>query len=41
MHGPSGPLKLTIDASWPQGPGLVEELKAVFEHHKGEAEFGS
>ncbi len=30
------PLKLTIDAAR-LNPGLVEELKAVFEHHKGEA----
>jgi len=34
---PSGPLKLTIDAA-KVSPSLVEELKAVFEHHKGEAD---
>jgi DNA polymerase-3 subunit alpha len=34
---PSGPFELTIDAaSW--SDGLFDELKAVFEHHKGEAE---
>ena len=35
---PAGPLKLLIDASQLSKPGLVEELKAVFEHHKGEAD---
>jgi DNA polymerase-3 subunit alpha len=34
---PSEPLKLHIDVS-KVSPGLVEELKAVFEHHKGEAD---
>jgi DNA polymerase-3 subunit alpha len=34
---PGGPFELTIDAaSW--SDGLLDELKAVFEHHKGEAE---
>ncbi|HVY96999.1 MAG TPA: DNA polymerase III subunit alpha [Solirubrobacterales bacterium] len=34
---PAGPFELTIDvSSW--SDGLFEELKAVFEHHKGEAE---
>ena len=34
---PTGPFELTIDvASW--SDALLEELKAVFEHHKGEAE---
>jgi DNA polymerase-3 subunit alpha len=34
---PSGPFELTIDAtSW--NDGLFDELKAVFEHHKGEAD---
>ena len=34
---PAGPFELTIDAaSW--SDALLEELKAVFEHHKGEAE---
>jgi DNA polymerase-3 subunit alpha len=33
----SGPFELTIDAAgW--SDGLFEELKAVFEHHKGESE---
>jgi DNA polymerase-3 subunit alpha len=35
---PSGPLKLTIDPLKLKIPGLVDELKAVFEHHKGEAD---
>jgi DNA polymerase-3 subunit alpha len=35
---PSGPLKLTLDASLlSANPDLVDELKTVFEHHKGEA----
>jgi DNA polymerase-3 subunit alpha len=34
---PSGPLKLTLDASLLGDPHLLEELKAVFEHHKGDA----
>jgi DNA polymerase-3 subunit alpha len=34
---PSEPLKLTIDAA-KLSPGLVEDLKTVFEHHKGEAD---
>ncbi len=33
---PSEPLKLTIDAAQ-LNPGLLEELKAIFEHHQGEA----
>jgi DNA polymerase-3 subunit alpha len=34
---PSGPFELTIDAArW--SDGLCDELKAVFEHHKGEAD---
>ncbi len=34
---PTGPFELTIDAAgW--SDGLFEELKAVFEHHKGESE---
>jgi DNA polymerase-3 subunit alpha len=36
-NAPSAPLKLTIDAA-KLSPGLVEELKTVFEHHKGEAD---
>jgi DNA polymerase-3 subunit alpha len=36
---PSEPLRLTIDAiQLSSTPGLVDELKAVFEHHKGEAD---
>jgi DNA polymerase-3 subunit alpha len=34
---PAGPFELTIDAS-NLSPELVAELKAVFEHHKGEAD---
>ena len=34
---PAGPLKLTIDAAR-FVPGLVDELKTVLEHHKGEAD---
>jgi DNA polymerase-3 subunit alpha len=34
---PTGPFKVEIDASR-LDPGLVEELKAVLEHHKGEAD---
>jgi len=35
---PSGPLKLVIEAAQLQRPGLVDQLKEVFEHHKGEAD---
>jgi DNA polymerase III subunit alpha len=35
---PSGPLELTIDAAKLGVPGLFDELKAVFEHHKGDAD---
>ena len=35
---PSGPLKLTIEAAKLRNPGLLDELKAVFEHHKGDAD---
>ncbi|HWW66705.1 MAG TPA: DNA polymerase III subunit alpha [Solirubrobacterales bacterium] len=34
---PAGPLKLHIDVS-KVSPSLVEELKSVFEHHKGDAD---
>ncbi|HEY5053798.1 MAG TPA: DNA polymerase III subunit alpha [Solirubrobacterales bacterium] len=34
---PSGPLKLTIDAA-KAPPGVIDELKSVFAHHKGEAD---
>ena len=36
-RAPAGPLKLTIDAAR-FAPGLVDELKTVLEHHKGEAD---
>ena len=36
-NAPSEPLRLRIDAA-KCTPGLLEELKAVFEHHKGEAD---
>ncbi len=35
---PSGPLEVTIDPAKLGVPGLFDELKAVFEHHKGEAD---
>jgi DNA polymerase-3 subunit alpha len=35
---PGAPLELTIDAAKLGIPGIVDELKAVFEHHKGEAD---
>ncbi len=36
---PAGPLKLSIDAATLHGrPGLVDELKEVLVHHKGEAD---
>jgi DNA polymerase-3 subunit alpha len=35
---PSGPLEVTIDPAKLGAPGLFDELKAVFEHHKGEAD---
>jgi len=36
-NAPAEPLRLKIDAAnWT--PGLLEELKTVFEHHKGEAD---
>jgi DNA polymerase III subunit alpha len=38
-NAPTEPLSLTIDAAQlNSSPGLVEELKAVFEHHKGDAD---
>jgi DNA polymerase III subunit alpha len=37
-NAPQEPVKLTIDAAVLKNPALVEELKAVFEHHKGEAD---
>jgi DNA polymerase-3 subunit alpha len=36
---PARPLRLTIEAArLSSSPGLVDELKAVFEHHRGEAD---
>jgi DNA polymerase III subunit alpha len=35
--GPSGPFEVAVEAAM-LSDGLVEELKAVLEHHKGEAE---
>ncbi len=35
---PTEPLKLTIDAAKLKSPGFVDQLKEVFEHHKGEAD---
>jgi DNA polymerase III subunit alpha len=35
---PSGPVKLTIDAAELDRPGVIDQMKEVFEHHKGEAE---
>ena len=36
---PAGPLKLTIDAATLHGrPGLLDELKEVLVHHKGDAD---
>ncbi len=35
---PREPLKLVIEASQLQRPGLLDQLKEVFEHHKGEAD---
>jgi DNA polymerase III subunit alpha len=35
---PSGPFEVSVDVSKLRKPGLVEELKSLFEDHKGEAE---
>jgi DNA polymerase III subunit alpha len=35
---PAGPLRLTIDAASFRRPGMFDQLKEVFEHHKGEAD---
>jgi DNA polymerase III subunit alpha len=35
---PAEPLRLTIDAASLRRPGMVDQLKEVFEHHKGEAD---
>jgi DNA polymerase-3 subunit alpha len=35
---PTGPLRLTLDAASLRRPGMFDQLKEVFEHHKGEAD---
>jgi DNA polymerase III subunit alpha len=35
---PAQPLRLTIDATSLRRPGMFDQLKEVFEHHKGEAD---
>jgi DNA polymerase-3 subunit alpha len=35
---PSEPLRLTIDAANLRRPGMLDQLKEVLEHHKGEAD---
>jgi DNA polymerase III subunit alpha len=35
---PAQPLRLTIEAARLSSPGLVDRLKEVFEHHRGEAD---
>jgi DNA polymerase III subunit alpha len=35
---PAQPLRLTIDAASLRRPGMFDQLKEVFEHHKGEAD---
>ncbi|HEX8959309.1 MAG TPA: DNA polymerase III subunit alpha [Solirubrobacterales bacterium] len=35
---PAQPLRLTIEAARLRSPGLVDRLKEVFEHHRGEAD---
>jgi len=35
---PAEPMRLTIDATSLRRPGMVDQLKEVFEHHKGEAD---
>ncbi len=37
-HAPAEPLRLTIDAASLRRPGMFDQLKEVFEHHKGEAD---
>jgi DNA polymerase-3 subunit alpha len=37
-RAPTEPLRLTIDAESLRRPGMVDQLKEVFEHHKGEAD---
>jgi DNA polymerase III subunit alpha len=35
---PAEPLRLTVDAASLRRPGMFDQLKEVFEHHKGEAD---
>jgi DNA polymerase III subunit alpha len=35
---PTGPLRVTLDAASLRRPGMFDQLKEVFEHHKGEAD---
>jgi DNA polymerase-3 subunit alpha len=35
---PAGPLRLTLDAASLRRPGMFDQLKEVFEHHKGDAD---
>jgi DNA polymerase-3 subunit alpha len=35
---PSGPLRLSLDAASLRRPGMFDQLKEVFEHHKGDAD---
>ena len=35
---PAGPLRLSLDAASLSRPGMFDQLKEVFEHHKGDAE---
>jgi DNA polymerase-3 subunit alpha len=37
-NAPTEPLRLTIDATSLRRPGMFDQLKEVFEHHKGEAD---
>jgi DNA polymerase-3 subunit alpha len=37
-RAPAGPLRLTIDSASLCRPGMLDQLKEVFEHHKGEAD---
>jgi DNA polymerase-3 subunit alpha len=36
--GGSGPVKFTVTAAALKRPGLIDQLKEVFEHHRGEAD---
>jgi DNA polymerase III subunit alpha len=37
-RAPKEPLRLTIDATRLRAPGVLDQLKEVFEHHRGEAD---